>query len=58
MNMRLLLRKKELLHEGGPGVNILSNMGLYQILLRWVAYMIDRASLKLAKIIDILEKEV
>jgi len=56
--LRLLLKKKELFHEAGPGVSLLLSMNLKDILLRWISFMIELAPLKLNKLIDILEKEV
>lgn len=52
------MKKKELIHEAGPGVSLLLSMNLKDILLRWVSFMIELATLKLNKLIDILEKEV
>ena len=56
--MRLLLKKKELFHEAGPGVSLLLSINLKEILLRWISFMIELATVKLNKLIDILEKEV
>jgi len=57
-NLRLLLKKKELLHEGGLGVLTLNNLSLRTLMMRWTSFMIERATHKLNKLIDILEKEV
>lgn len=52
------MKKKELIHEAGPGVSLLLSMSLKSILLRWISFMIELATVKLNKVIDILEKEV
>eukprot|EP00347_Sterkiella_histriomuscorum_P004033 403362001 len=58
VDMTLLLKKKELLQEGGLGLSILFNMSLRDIMLRWVNYMIEKAILKVNPIIEILKEEV
>ena len=57
-NMRLLLNKPELLHQGGLGLQTLFTLSLRDIMVRWVNLMVERAAVKLSKIIDIIEKEV
>lgn len=58
INLGLLLKKKENLLEGGPGVSLLLSMSLKDIMVRWINYMIERAIYKLEPIIDILKKEL
>lgn len=58
LNLGLILKKKEGLLEGGPGVSLLLSMSLKDIMVRWVNYMIERAVYKLEPIIDILKKEL
>ncbi|CDW91812.1 UNKNOWN [Stylonychia lemnae] len=58
INMSLLLKKKETIYEGGPGVQLLMNMSLKEIMVRWSNFMIERAVLKLNPIIEILQREV
>ena len=52
--MELLLKKKELITEGGMGVQILFSMCLRDIMLRWSNYMIEKAIMKINPVIEIL----
>lgn len=58
VNMNLLLKKKETLIEGGLGLSLLMQMGLRDIMVRWVNYMIEKAIIKLNSVIELLEREV
>ena len=57
-NLRLLLKKRETLNEGGQGVSLLMSLSLKEIMIRWGSFMLERAILKLNKVIDMLEKEI
>ena len=58
LDLRILLKKREFLHEGGPGLSIFMNISLREIMIRWVSFMMEKATIKLNKIIEVLEKEV
>lgn len=57
--MRLLLKKRERLHEGGPGVKLIQQgMSLKELMTRWLGYMVEKAVVKVGRLIEMLEMEV
>lgn len=56
--MDILLEPHETIKAGGRGVLGLLKLGLKDLMVRWVNYMLDQAQIKLKPILEILEREV